>query len=235
MQKACNSLLDYVNGALSEEDAYQFEKHKKDCAYCQEEFDDLMEIMDVLPFAAEPVHPPDDMKARVLPGVEEHQEDERVVSIPNKKKDYKHWVISLLAAGLLFSISGHAYSILSKDKKSGPAETVQVIDQVTRKIDLQGETAGKASAAFIKKDSRMTLVVEAAGLEPLEGEEVYQVWLIEGEQPHRAGSFVTNSNGEGAVSYTIETDRTWEQIAISKEPNATSEAPRGDVMLSSTL
>ncbi|KGP92154.1 hypothetical protein N780_00830 [Pontibacillus chungwhensis BH030062] len=254
MPEHCDRLIDYISGELNEEEKRAFEDHLKECSECREEVEEMESIMKDLPFAAEPVDPPEGMKNRVLgsvfeeeqtePGtvsedVEQPYEDDKIASLTTHKQGKrvrKPWT-ALLAAGLLLSVSGNVYTLLNEENE-GTDPVVESIDEVMKKVTLSGQQNGTASASIIKQQEDRTLVVEAEQLNQLQGEEVYQVWLINGETPHRAGSFVTNQNGEGAVAFSLEKLKDqgdFDTIAITKEPDATSETPRGDIVLSSKL
>ncbi|UOR10414.1 anti-sigma factor [Halobacillus amylolyticus] len=184
----------------------------------------------------------------------EHREDSSVVAFEPRKdrseqglqprKTKKPWILRGLAAALILSLAGNLYAVMNEDETAseGPVEEpetpIQSTDQVTTKVQLQGTTDAQATASMIQQEQGGLLTLQAESLEQLEGEEVYQVWLIEGETPHRAGTFVANENGAGAVAYAMDqlpegTD--WNAVAISKEPDATSQAPRGEVILQAEL
>ncbi|WP_239457233.1 anti-sigma factor family protein [Planococcus versutus] len=61
----CEYLVDYLNGTLPKEETVQFEQHLKTCTECQE----IVEATSELPYLADPVEPPTDMKARILSNV----------------------------------------------------------------------------------------------------------------------------------------------------------------------
>lgn len=254
MPEQCDRLIDYISGELNEEEKRAFEDHLKECSECRVEVEEMSGIMEDLPYAAEPVEPPEGMKNRVLGSVleeeqtkantvrdesEQSSKEDKVASLTTHKQEKrarKPWT-ALLAAGLLLSVSGNVYTLFNEeDKETGTV--VDSIDEVTNKVTLSGQQEGSGSASIIKQQEAMTLVVEAERLSQLQGEEVYQVWLINGETPYRAGSFVTNQNGEGAVAFSLEKLKDqgdFDTIAITKEPDATSETPRGDIVLSSKL
>ncbi|MYL54500.1 hypothetical protein GLW08_14285 [Pontibacillus yanchengensis] len=256
MHEQCDQLIDYFNGLLSEEEEREFENHLMSCENCQEEWMELNELTEDLPYAAEPVKPPEGMKDRVLAGVfaeEQPNETEREAPVSfedaKEKKEAayaspytqsespkrKRWLAPALAAALFLSLAGNLYTILQEEE---PPDTITTdgIDQVLQSVQLEG--TGSATASIVEQKDTNTLVVNANKLANLQGEQVYQVWLIKEGKPYRAGSFVPNQNGDGAVTYSLDKLQNkgkWDQIAISKEPDATSETPQGEVILSSKL
>ncbi len=273
MRNECEKVVDYFNSQLNEQEKKEFERHLETCEECREELEELELLTADLPFASEPVEPPENMKQRVLDAVfadeaslEDHHlseassEDpdnsnliglkerrERNMSSadagkPSARK--KPWVMGGLAAALVISVGGNIFAIVnengdttSQPKVEQPAD--ESTNQVAERVQLKGEkTKAIATAAMIQQDNQNLLTLQAEGLEKLQGDEVYQVWLIKGDKPYRAGTFVANSNGEGAVAFSLDQlpkDTSWDAMAISKEPDATSETPQGEVIMSSKL
>ncbi|MCD5322412.1 MULTISPECIES: anti-sigma factor [Pontibacillus] len=253
MPKQCDRLIDYISGELQGEEKRAFEAHLEECDECREEVEEMESLMEELPYASEPVEPPKEMKSRVLANVfegeqietdtnvahKEEYKEENVASLTTHKQEKrvkKPWT-TLLAAGLLLSLSGNVYSFLATED-GATSNVEESIDEVSKKVTLSGQQEALASASIIKQQDNMTLVVEAQQMGRLQGDEVYQVWLINGETPYRAGSFVTNQNGEGAVAFSLsrlEAQGDFDTIAITKEPDATSKTPQGDIIVSSEL
>ncbi|HEU5139343.1 MAG TPA: anti-sigma factor [Bacillales bacterium] len=266
-------LIDYFNGDLDEVSSQAFEKHLAECSECREELEELEALTQDLPFASEPTEPPEGMKERVLANVfaeaqagEEdnnnpHQEQEskepKLKSKPvkpaeptplptRKKKQSKRrmsWLTPLIAAALLLSLLGNAYTLFKENQGGGKAPGVEVAAAI-KSVQLQGTEAmknSKGKATLLKTDTGgVRVVVSAENLEQLQGNNVYQVWLIddsEKKHPYRAGTFVPDQTGGGAVSYTMDLPKyhTWDTIAITLEPTPNSQKPKGNIVLASQL
>ncbi|MCD1259932.1 anti-sigma factor [Paenibacillus athensensis] len=65
----CDDLEMYALGGLDEEERQAFERHLEACPACREGLDELLAVIGLLPFAAEPVAVPEGMQARVLGSV----------------------------------------------------------------------------------------------------------------------------------------------------------------------
>ncbi|MCP3031833.1 anti-sigma factor [Halobacillus sp. A1] len=263
MRNECDVVIDYFNDQLNEDEKKAFEAHLENCKDCQEELEELRLLTGDLPFAAEPVDPPEGMKERVLTSVfsesTEESDDEAPVTKPAEtpvvpmskqtasKSKRNSWVMRGLAAALLLSLAGNIYALVNEQdiaeqpedpEEVTPPEEDEGTDQVAERVQLQGESSASATAAMINRDNGGILTLQAEQLEQLDGEEVYQVWLLEGETPHRAGSFISNENGDGAVAYSMEglpEGIDWDAVAITKEPDANSETPQGNILLSAEL
>lgn len=88
--------------------------------------------------------------------------------------------------------------------------------------------------AYILVDERGThLIVQASRLPELEDEQAFQVWLIKGDKPVNAGTFKSSGNA-GAVTFTF-SGESFDQVAITLEPDAFGSAPRGEMVLAGAL
>ncbi|TGB02392.1 anti-sigma factor [Halobacillus salinus] len=257
--RECEKVLDYFNDELSEGEKEQFERHLESCEDCREEIEELRSLTDDLPFSSEPVDPPEGMKDRVLGAVfaeeeteEKSQEEENVVPLEQHleqdssrevdrptRSNRQAWLMRGLAAALVASLVGNVFALTGGEETVSEPPAVESTDQVNQRVSLEGEsTPARASAAMIRQNGSQLLTLQAEQLEPLQGDEVYQVWLLNGDEPYRAGTFVANQNGEGAVAFSMDqlpSELDWDAVAISKEPNAQSQTPQGEVILSSSL
>jgi hypothetical protein len=242
--KACEYLLDYFNDTLTDQEKAIFEAHLATCTECQQELQELTMLTAGLPYSADEFEPNEGMKDRILNAVfteteaqHEEKKDNGPIQIELRKSK---WLQPLLAASLLLSLSANAYFYLNQQEQDisyVPGEgTAEIVKQV--ELAVTEGYQGNAEAAMIKKQDGMALVVQASNLKPLSGNEAYQVWLIdEAGEKYRAGTFRTNADGKGAVSYSIhyEGDHKWTTIAVTLEPTPDSKQPQGDIVLASQL
>ncbi|WP_188456963.1 anti-sigma factor [Virgibacillus oceani] len=255
-KNSCDVLLDYFNDQLTCEERKEFEAHLQICKDCQDELKELQELTADLPYSSEPIEPSAGMRERVLSNVLQAENsdmamegteaeknktsNERVTEIIPGKKVNK-WYKPLVAAVLVLSLIGNGAAIIyinqDEDVADSGSETIR--DTIQRMEELQPSegVSAQATAMMIEQNKNTNLVVQASDLPPLEGEETYQVWVVEDGKPYRAGTFVPNNNGLGAVSYVInyEGNHKWDTIAITKEPTANSKTPQGNILLSSPL
>lgn len=252
--KRCDMLIDYFNGQLTDKEEKQFEEHLETCESCQAELDEWRSLTEDLPYLSEPVEPDREMKGRVLSSIFEEEEDastdteneEQTVEErtndpalfqPKKKRNWAAWG---LAAALAASLIGNAAFLTQwpATTTTEPEEEV-VIDNLEQALTLQNPEGGEASgrASMVANNGEAQLVVQAEQLEPLSGDEAYQVWLLEEGQPVRAGTFVPNEEGTGAVTYPMDElqDGNWDTLAITKEPGPASETPQGDIVLAAEI
>lgn len=262
MAKHCDQLIDYFNHQLTEKEKEAFEAHLKECASCKEELEELEELTMDLPYDVEGIEPPKGMKDRVLSNVKKEKPNsvdaESSNSTPDvtKLKDKKDlppikrkvgWTKPLIAAALTLSLVGNGAALIYLNQDDTPDGAVPSdsdqgevsLDTLSQKHVLEPSEGvnAQATAFMIEQNNRTNLVIQADNLPPLTGEEAYQVWVLEEGTPYRAGTFVSGEDGSGAVSYVMDYDKehSFDTIAITKEPNAKSQQPQGDILLSSPL
>jgi hypothetical protein len=253
-QVGCDHLIDYFNEGLDDVTKKKFEQHLSICNSCQEELNELQALTEDLPFLSDPVEPPLEMKKRVLDKV---FSQETTIEAPSEKlgttndeknteplwpesKQKKNWLTPLLAASLLFSLLGNGYALFNEKESIQQTTVMDGMNLVNKALQLtptDPATTAKVTAAMIQQDDGVALVIQGEQLQQLEGTEAYQVWLIEGDKKYRAGTFIPNELGEGAVAFPIhyQGDHKWEMIAITLEPTPSSEQPQGNIVFSSEL
>lgn len=170
----------------------------------------------------------------------ETEEIGKPAKIKERKRRSFSWIQPLLAASLLLSLSANAYFYLNQSDQELSDLPREGTDEIVKQVQLAVSEGykGNAEAAMIKKAEGMALVVQASNLKPLTGNEAYQVWLIdEAGEKFRAGTFRTNSEGNGAVTYSVnyEGEHNWTTIAVTLEPTPDSKQPKGDIVLASQL
>lgn len=264
MSKNCDLLLDYFNDQLTKEQQEEFELHLLECKECQEELAELQQLTEDLPYSSEAIDPPSGMKERVLANivngtntsepedvpVTEKKEDDQVTSInewrePRKTKK-KGWYKPLIAAVLTLSLVGNGAALIyftddepDEIEPTAKPDEETSLDTIQKMLSLSPSKgiASEATAMMIEQNNKTNLVVQASDLPPLKGDETYQVWVLEEGKPYRAGTFVSNEKGNGAVSYIMnfKGKHNFDTIAITKEPNANSKKPKGDILLSSSI
>ncbi|MYL19640.1 hypothetical protein GLW04_07040 [Halobacillus litoralis] len=252
--KPCDHILDYINDQLSDIERKQFEKHLSECPRCQEELKELEDLMGDLPSYMEQTEPPSGMKQRVLDEVFSNEEEDNTPVRTKRPVKWKAWS-GVLAAGLLLSIGMNVYTGLEVSDLASENEQLEssLTEIQTALSELEDSESGTASplqqtelasaegtnaagtATLLNRETKQELLVQTQNLENLEPGEVYQVWLIEGETPEPAGAFTTNDTGSGGVAFTINEEKSWDAVAITKEPQTGNQTPQGDIILQAGL
>ncbi|MFG6149354.1 anti-sigma factor domain-containing protein [Halobacillus sp. B23F22_1] len=258
----CDWVLDYINDQLSEEERLRFEQHLHECGECREEVQEIENMMADISSHGEQVDPPEGMKGRVFSHVFAEETPGAETVTPSKKTfatRSKVWT-GALAAGLLLSIGaniilGTQLQQLSSDNENleSSLSDIQVALSELEEEQNRNELAtaspferaslsptegfgGGGLATMTQRETGYELLVQVQEMEELEEEQVYQVWLIEGENPVPAGAFVTDDQGNGAVTFEMnEEDQSWDAIAVTKESQPYNDQPEGDIILQAEL
>ncbi|MEH7441192.1 anti-sigma factor [Bacillus sp. JJ1122] len=241
----CDHLIDYFNRSLTEAEKERFEVHLERCPECREELKELVEITGELPYLSEPKTPPSSMKNRILENVFETAESENIQLTKTERPNLtvnkpsavqkKSWLTPLLAATLLLSLLGNGYTLMKLNEEKPGKELAEAVNNV--QLEPSENFLGSGEASILTYNDEMSVIVQADKLKAIEGNEVYQVWLIEDGKPVPAGSFVPDATGSGAAFYKIKADKNkkWDTIAITLEPQPGNELPEGQIVLSSKL
>jgi anti-sigma-K factor RskA len=224
----------WVLGALSEEEAREFERVLENSAVAREEVEELRRAADVLPFAADPVGPPPELRSRIMAVVESeaqllHAVDEPA-DRPSVRRRERRWPrllrpIPVAVAACALLLAGLGAGLLVSSDGSKDARTV--VAQVS------GEGMG-ARARLEIADGRGELIVD--GMRPAGPDRVYQVWLLpEGEtEPVPAGSlFDVDRSGRGTAAVTDLEDV--QAVMVSSEPKGGSRRPTTEPIVAATL
>lgn len=258
----CEQVELYVIDGLSDEEHEEFEKHLKSCKHCQEQVQELRSIINLVPLGSDPVELPSGMKERVLHNVvgDANQSnigqkstvqyeqgkssiDKNSLIDINKKRDKKlGWrrivTSGLTAAVILLSV----YTVQLKQELSDlelqisqGENTLDQPMQLNEVVALSpaGDLVAQGLATIIIDSKGTHLLVQAQDLPDLKDTEAFQVWLLKDGQPFNAGTFLTDQ-GSGALYYTFEPSD-YDQIAITLEPDAKGDQPRGNIVLAASL
>jgi anti-sigma-K factor RskA len=107
------------------------------------------------------------------------------------------------------------------------------LNQAVRLNPVAEDMVASGLATIVVDQAGTHLIVQAEDLPALQGTEAYQVWLIKDEQPVSAGTFVSKE-GEGALYFTFP-EQQFDTVAITQEPDANGQQPRGKLILAAPL
>ena len=225
----------WLLGALSEEEARDFERLLETSAAAREEVEELRRAADALPFAAEPIGPPPELRERIMAIVESEAEVLRASGAsadraPARPRRWpRQWVlrpVPLAAAACALVLAGVGAGLLIAGAGSEPARTVAA------EIIAPGMEGARARLEIA--DGRAELIVD--GMRPAGPRRVYQVWVLHRGQSEAvpAGAlFDVDRNGHGTAA--LASVENVEVVMVSLEPEGGSERPSRDPVLSATL
>jgi len=238
MSKQCDMLIDYFNRALTDEEINEFEEHLIVCESCQEELVEWEALTEDLPFLSEEVEVPSDMKANIFAAITEtpieknHVESFPPAQIETQSKKRFRFALPALAAALVLSLLSNIY--LVNENSKAPEIAVSDIEVIGKTVlaAQPGMEDASAVAMLLSDKGEPVLVVDAENLPTLGEDELYQVWVIEGEQPYPAGVIELTETGGGKVSHQLaDLDGKWDTIAITIEKEPNLPLPQGAIVL----
>ncbi|ETT54667.1 hypothetical protein C162_04594, partial [Paenibacillus sp. FSL R7-269] len=146
------------------------------------------------------------------------------LSIPQPRRTRFWGYLSLglaVAVLLLVVYTGQLRGNVSELKQqlasgTGPLQGLKVNEAVALSPAGEGVTA-KGTATIVADPTGTHLVLQAEDLPELTGTEVYQVWLIKGDSPVNAGTFISQG-GNGALYYSFD-PKAYDTIAVTLEPD----------------
>ncbi|MFC4768668.1 anti-sigma factor [Effusibacillus consociatus] len=254
-ENACSLCLSYVFGPLTPEEQKHFETHLAGCADCQREIADLQAVANSLPYTANPVPVPDQLKTRTLqaafsvkaPADNSGSEIRPKQSAASPISAWQSFVSNRygkLAAGMLaavtvaFGMSLWQNNQYQKQLQAEPSNQPGPTTKLERSFPLYtaGNDLEASGIVYLTETSRgIQLVVQVNNAAPLSGEQAYQVWLLRNGQRQNAGTFRVNEKGDGVLVYTASSKPDFDNIGITREPDANGTSPRGPKVMGTKL
>jgi anti-sigma-K factor RskA len=216
----------YALDALSPEEAAEFRRHLDGCPACRDEVRELQRAAARLG-GAEVAAPPPELKARILAAAERTPQQPPASAGRGEPQDQtvedqrRRWPLWLAAAAAAVVAGGGVVGLQAMDEED-PTLSVAV-SQVfeaddARTATVPTENGGKLTVGV--SPSRNEMAVDARDLPELEGEQVYQLWAVHGEEVVNVG--VLEDTDEGASMGMPEEDTL---VAVTVEPDGGSEQP----------
>jgi len=232
-----DDLAAYALGALPGQDAAELERHLATCSACSERLRWLQPAVDLVPATVRQLEPPPELRESLMAVVHEEAAAEAAPAErpQSRERGFFAW-LRLPALGpmrpalagvavLLVLLAGVGGYVLGTDGDAGgPGESFVV-------TSLQPGVA--ASGELEVHDDSATLTVQ--GLPPIGGDEVYQVWTVQGnKQPRSASIFVPEGNGRASAAIpNLPADA--DQVVVTREPAGGSEVATTAPVLQSSL
>lgn len=243
----CSHLLSYLLGALDETKRQEFEAHLPECKACQLEMEELQPVVQLLPYTAELQQPPAHLKNKVLQAAYQAKPPVPIGDTAASPTAWKLFVSNLygrLSLGLIavltlaLGLSGWSLQQAAKQQPLAglqPGSSMNVEDSFVL-YPTSDHPQGMGNAYLVHSNQGMQIVVQVEHIQPLAGEQAYQVWLLKNGQRKSAGTFVVNDLGSGILVYSFGKETPdFDSIGITREPDPFGTSPRGPKVLGSKL
>lgn len=254
---ACNQLVDYMAGEMTDVERRRFERHLTTCAACREDAAEWNDVWHRLSEEAPLVEPPADLRDEVLGAAfaglpldrrsdtAEAGNRRRRGASENGRRPKTLLRRYLFAAvfvavfcagfGLRAWLPVHELPMRQADASS-PSQIERVL-RLAPVAEAWPDEAGKQAygvACLIRSGGEQHLVVYVFGTPGTEGSEAYRVWLLQDGTRSSAGAFTVGESGIGLLTVPWpEPSPAFDQIGITLEPNAESSEPTGPKMFGS--
>lgn len=225
----------YALDALDGQELKEFEAHlASGCADCEAHLAATRESLTMLHQTLQPITPSAAVKARIADQIA----SETVVALPERPQTSRRsWriITGTLAAGIAGAVLAGALVI----KRYEPHHTVyqSVIDLLrdpsTRDLPLYGTGPTPKAAGRLLWNESGEGHIFVSNLPAASEGKMYAVWTIaQGSAPRYAGTLKTDTTGQGGLHiHAPGGDRPVETFAVTLEPEGTTTAPTGPMVL----
>ncbi|MFS0669981.1 anti-sigma factor [Peribacillus frigoritolerans] len=240
MNTECANLLSFLSGELGEKEKKAFTEHLMDCSECTREYEQMTEAWNSLKWDFEEMEPSSSLKSEVMNFVFE-TDDEVPVRREKNWSSFFFKQFTPVTSGLLLAALVLAFVLLYSNiqlKKELAAINLPMEVKTSLSLQPADKTAVNMStdgAAYIlQQGEERRLIVQIQNLPSLQKSEVYQVWLLKDGKRTNAGTFKPDEAGTGSLTYKLSINDKFNQIGITREPDANSTKPRGEKIVGSS-
>ena len=213
----------YALGALEGDEHEQFVAHLADCDECRRELDELESGLLELAWS-DAESPPKSLQARVESTV---SVTPQVSSLAGRRS---RWQSALgTAAAVLILLVG----VVALNRPSDLERVTAAPDAIELAVPATADFVGHGVLEFVYSEEEGRGVLIASGLDQAE-DQVYQMWLIDGDGPVPAGTFNPDDSGAAVVSVTG-VPTAGHTFGITLEPLGGSDEPTGAVLFATEL
>jgi len=221
-----DDIVAFALGALEPEEERAVEAHVPSCARCTRELEALVPAVGVLGESVEQLEPPPELRERVLAEVRADVERSAERDSPAPRRPRRGWralfARPAFAVGLAIVVAAvGGYLIAGNTGDNVP-------EQTTESVAAQPPIGGTLA---VDENSSM---LDLHGLAQLKGEEVYQVWIAEGQSVSPSSDFIPDASGR-AMTAVDGPMASGTRVMVTREPHPGETAPTGSVLLSATV
>jgi anti-sigma-K factor RskA len=211
----------YALDALDESERADYERHLATCERCREELAGMQDTVGALAYAVESPPPPAALRDRIVS--QARAERGNVVPLrPRRRLTYALGAVAAAAAVVALAVGLWASSV-SNDLDQQRSVVSILADPRARQVPMQG-----GEGRVVVTDSGDAALVTSVPAAP--SGKTYEVWVIEGDTPQRAGTF------EGDAQHdVVRLDRTvppGATVAVTVEADGGVDAPTSPPVMS---
>lgn len=226
----------YALGALDGQELKEFEAHlASGCAICEAYVRETREALLLLHRSITPMTPSASVKARLFDQIT----GDKVVPLPTKPRQTtrRRWqvITGTLAAGIVGAVlAGALITQRYEPRHTVYTAVIELLrDPATRDLSLYGTgPTPNAEGRFLWNESGEGHIFVTNLPAAPEGK-MYAVWTIaQGAAPRYVGTIKTDAAGQGGLHINVtRSDRPAKTFAVTLEPDGTTTAPTGPMVL----
>ena len=225
----------FALGALDGRERDEFEAHlAAGCPICEAQIREIREALTLLPRVLTPISPPAAVKTRLLEQVANHNVVPITTARAHQARPWRK-ITGVLAAGIIGILMGGTYYRFQYEPRHTVYSSVIELlrDPATRDYPLHGAgPTPQAKGRFLWNESGEGHIFVSDLPAAPEGK-MYAVWTIAQQSaPRYVGTIKTDAAGQGGLHInTTGTERPVETFAVTLEPDGTTAAPTGPMVL----
>jgi len=228
----------YVLGALPDEERHEIEEYLEANPGRQTEIDDLLTVAGLLALSPREQAPPPQLRRNIMGVVEA---EARRPATPTRSRFAGLWEILsfrnlALGTAAVLVIGLFSWNMVLRGEVQdlhGEVANLRDAQQESRMIALQGSGAAQQAQAEVMVLEDHYGVLMAEDLPKAPETRIYQIWVIEGDQPEPSGLF--NPEGEAVAAVVKKPLEGADAVAVTVEPEGGSPQPTTKPMMVAKL
>ena len=240
----------YSLDALEDEELLQVESHLEQCPECAAALVSYQDVTARLASLVQPASPPGFLKRLLMGAASAFEADQPPRRLGATFSHATLWRVGAVAALLLVAVlSGMVWTALRLNSLEGQnqrmekalvqqralAYLVAYPDTTTFLLESDEEEA-PSWGMLIGNPEREWGMLVAMSMPDLQPGQVYQLWLVSGDQRFDAGTFVVDDTGYGQLSVRLEEALlAFDALGVTVEPEGGSGEPSGEPVLLGSL
>ncbi|HEX8857223.1 MAG TPA: anti-sigma factor [Thermoleophilaceae bacterium] len=197
-ERYAENVAAYLLGALTEEEAAEFEAHLAECELCRLDYQRLRVAAEALPRAVEPLEAPDSLRDSLMDTV---RAEARPGSVAERRPSFLQRLRDRLGEVSPAVAAVSAAAVLAIGVLGGWGVSELANNGTGEKTYAASTTLPRGSATLTVPEDRSGASLTVRGMPPPGAGRVYEVWLRRGSTYAPAGSlFDVGRNGTGSAA-----------------------------------
>lgn len=247
-QHPTESLAAYVLGMLDASETFQIAEHVRACADCRIEVEQFIEVVGTLPYCADAHTPPAQIKHQLMVRVASAPQNTRVAMAKSPVFAAQRWWQAGFGLAMILALALGGMTVRANQQLAALQQQVASLQQhetaeaqmlsfmasaATTNVALTGTTGAQAQMYMQPGHNRVVIMI--SGLDKLDADHVYQLWLAQGQTPVPLPVFITDNGVAELMVDAPATIDSYDQVMITVEPRGGSNTPSSQVLLDRTL